>query len=74
MVFSEELGRLQQKVGPGNPAVQGPIPKEYLLQPNRILVDNQDFAPGLDRSLPRIDGMVQNVQFWLHPSPTRRYA
>ena len=29
---------------------------------------------GFDRSLPRIDGIVQNAHFWLHPSLTRRYA
>ena len=26
------------------------------------------------KKMPRIDGMVQNVQFWLHPSEMRRYA
>ncbi len=41
---------------------------------NRAISLLTSAASGLERILPRIDGIVQNAQFWLHPSLIRRYA
>ena len=37
-----------------------------------VLDDGVGLAKGLLRSGPRIAGIVQNAQCWLHPSPMRR--